>query len=238
MNGFEGLALANKDYVADQYRRWRRSRSVDDSCSAAPVRLARPAGTAPRCSRRRAPNCPRHRRARTAGRSGARAFDLIHSYRELGHLVAFLGLARPGAPAPRAVGFGFSDGDLGRPNRLGRFRRRIRAAARLIARLQATYCGTIGVVPAHPDREQRLWLQGAWSRRWAHRCSPTRTACLLDQLVVAEGFEQFLRVRYPPAKRFSLEGAGGHPHPARADPGRWRPGRRGDGARHAASRSA
>src|SRR5262249_56435137 len=32
MNGFEGLALANKDYVADQYRRWKDDpRSVDES---------------------------------------------------------------------------------------------------------------------------------------------------------------------------------------------------------------
>jgi len=33
-----------------------------------------------------------------------------------------------------------------------------------------------------------------------------RTARILDELVVAEGFEQFLQVRYPTAKRFSLEG--------------------------------
>ena len=32
MNGFEGLALANKDYVAEQYRRWKADpRSVDES---------------------------------------------------------------------------------------------------------------------------------------------------------------------------------------------------------------
>ena len=32
MNGFEGLALANKDYVADQYRRWKEDpRAVDES---------------------------------------------------------------------------------------------------------------------------------------------------------------------------------------------------------------
>ena len=29
---------------------------------------------------------------------------------------------------------------------------------------------------------------------------------ILDQLMVAEGFEQFLQIRYPTAKRFSLEG--------------------------------
>ena len=32
MNGFEGLALANKDYVEEQYRRWKADpRSVDES---------------------------------------------------------------------------------------------------------------------------------------------------------------------------------------------------------------
>ena len=29
---------------------------------------------------------------------------------------------------------------------------------------------------------------------------------IFEQLVLAEGFEQFLQVRYPTAKRFSLEG--------------------------------
>ena len=79
----------------------------------------------------------------------------------------------------------------------------------LIGRLQATYCGTIGVEYLHiPDREQRLWLQ--------ERMEPTLNkpvlsdedrVRILDQLVVAEGFEQFLQVRYPTAKRFSLEGS-------------------------------
>src|SRR5438094_9039870 len=58
-----------------------------------------------------------------------------------------------------------------------------------------------------PDKEQRDWLQ--------ERMEPTETRPelaaedrirVLENLLQAEAFEQFLQVRYPTAKRFSLEG--------------------------------
>src|SRR6185503_1421434 len=75
-------------------------------------------------------------------------FDLVHSYRELGHLVARL---NPLDPTPRShplldpSEFGFGDEDLGRMVSCGGFRGCSRATiADLIERLKETYCGTIG----------------------------------------------------------------------------------------------
>src|SRR5204863_6762225 len=91
-------------------------------------------------------------------------FDLVHSYRELGHLVARL---NPLDPTPRThplldpSEFGFGDADLLRMVSCGGFRGCSRATiGELIARLQETYCRTIGIEYMHiQDAEQRAWLQ-------------------------------------------------------------------------------
>src|SRR6185369_1218134 len=76
-------------------------------------------------------------------------FDLVHSYRELGHLVARL---NPLDPTPRThpllepSEFGFGDEDMNREVSCGGFRGCSRATiGDLIGRLRATYCRTIGV---------------------------------------------------------------------------------------------
>jgi 2-oxoglutarate dehydrogenase E1 component len=217
MNGFEGLALANKDYVADQYRRWKDDpRSVDESWRLffAGFELATDGrnGAGLLAEEAAAARAPSAAGAAPAGPELG-AFDLVHSYRELGHLVAYLNPLAPqpgGHPLLEPSEFGFGDGDLERPVDSGSFQGVGSVPLReLIARLRATYCGTIGVEYLHiPDREQRIWLQ--------ERMEPTLNkpvltdedrVRILDQLVVAEGFEQFLQVRYPTAKRFSLEGS-------------------------------
>ena len=66
------------------------------------------------------------------------------------------------------------------------------------------YCGTIGVEFAHLlDPARRRWIQ---ERMEASPTVPDR-ARLLERLVSAELFEQFIQSRYPGAKRFSLEGS-------------------------------
>src|SRR5581483_463688 len=106
--------------------------------------------------------------------------------------------------------FGFDDDDLDRTVACGGFRGCSRATVReLIARLRDTYCRTIGVEYMHiQDQEQRVWLQ---DRMETTSNRPALAAedrgRIFDLLVAAEGFEQFLQIRYPTAKRFSLEGA-------------------------------
>src|SRR5262245_36957449 len=217
MTGFEGLALANKDYVAEQYRRWKEDpRSVDESWQlffAGFELAAESQNGAPALTADGAP-APREAAAEPAaqGAPDMGAFDLVHSYRELGHLVAHLNPLAPkpvGHPLLDPEEFGFSDRDLDRLVDPGSFQGVGAVPLReLIERLQATYCGTLGVEYLHiPDREQRRWLQ---ERMEPSLNKPVLTAedrtRIFDQLVLAEGFEQFLQVRYPTAKRFSLEG--------------------------------
>ena len=69
---------------------------------------------------------------------------------------------------------------------------------------RSLYCGTIGVEFAHiQDAARRRWIQ---DRIEAPAPEPDR-ARLLERLVSAEVFEQFIQSRYPGAKRFSLEGS-------------------------------
>jgi 2-oxoglutarate dehydrogenase E1 component len=140
-------------------------------------------------------------------------FDLVHSYRELGHLVAHLNPLAPkpeGHPLLEPSEFGFGDADMDRVIECGSFQGCATATLRnLITRLQATYCQHLGVEYLHiQDREQRMWLQ---ERMEPTSNSPTlgreERIRIFDRLMVAESFEQFLQARYPTAKRFSLEGA-------------------------------
>jgi 2-oxoglutarate dehydrogenase E1 component len=202
MRPLESAALANKEYVAEQYRRWKADpASVGQEWSLffAGYELANGANGAA--------VAPPAEAAPVIG-----VFDLVHSYRELGHLVARL---NPLDPTPRTHAllepseFGFGEADLDRVVSCGGFRGCSRTSIRdLIARLQATYCRTIGVEYMHiQDAEQRAWLQ---DRMEPVSNRPELEAAerlrILDDLIAAEGFEQFLQLRYPTAKRFSLEG--------------------------------
>jgi 2-oxoglutarate dehydrogenase E1 component len=210
MRGIDSVALANKDYVAEQYRRWKADPgSVGDEWATffAGFELALTDGTNGRPAFSGAPS-----RIEPTVSPAFGVFDLVHSYRELGHLVADL---NPLDPTPRShplldpSEFGFSDDDMNREVSCGGFRGCSRATiGDLIGRLRATYCRTIGVEYMHiQDPEQRVWLQERMeptSNRPA--LSADERGRFLDDLVRAEGLEQFLQLRYPTAKRFSLEG--------------------------------
>jgi len=140
-------------------------------------------------------------------------FDLIHSYRELGHLVANLdplGNNLTHHPLLETEEFGFGEADLDRTVECPSFKGCPTATLRdLIAPLRATYCDTLGVEYMEiSDKQQRIWLQ--------ERMEPTLNKPqlssedrkhILNTLTAAEGFEQFLHTKYVGQKRFSLEGA-------------------------------
>jgi 2-oxoglutarate dehydrogenase E1 component len=219
MTGFEGLALANKDYVAETYRRWKADpSSVDPSWAGffAGFELASDGGAAAGVPAAAAGN-GKHLAVVHATRDELPApllgvYDLVHSYRELGHLIADVNpLEAPPATHPLLAPpqFGFSEEQLDRIAEPGGFVGWGPLPVReLIAKLRQTYCRTIGVEYLHIQNvEQQQWLK--------ERIEPTlnmprldaaERLHILDELVLAEGFEQFLGVRYPTAKRFSLEG--------------------------------
>src|SRR5437899_449256 len=211
MQPIDSATLANKDYVAEQYRRYKADpRSVGEewalffagfelgaSGNGAVVGAAA-AGAAV---------------AAATGPPVIGVFDLVHSYRELGHLVADLNPLAPkpaGHPLLEPSEFGFGEEDLDRVVSCGGFRGCSRTSIRdLIARLQATDCGRLGVEYMHiQDQEQRVWLQERMETT-SNRpdLSPEERLRVLDSLITAEGLEQFLQLRYPTAKRFSLEGS-------------------------------
>ncbi len=78
----------------------------------------------------------------------------------------------------------------------------------IIASLQKTYCGHVGVEYVHiQDQDCRLWLQ---ERIESTRLQPAFTkpqkVRILRRVYKAELFEKFLHTKYVGQKRFSLEG--------------------------------
>jgi 2-oxoglutarate dehydrogenase E1 component len=74
--------------------------------------------------------------------------------------------------------------------------------------LHLTYCRHIGVEFMHiADQEQRLWLRTRMESTRNEEPLPRALQLgILDRLVEAEAFEQFLHTRFVGHKRFSLEG--------------------------------
>src|SRR5512138_3791457 len=163
---------------------------------------------------------PRHRpdgHAVEAAASSDAAFQakvdrLVQAYREYGHLRADLdplGLTQRAAMLELAS-FGLSDADLDRrcadPEGKGGVSLR-----ELVARLEETYCRAIGVELAHMhDADLRRWLEQRMERtRNRITLAPEVKRKILEKIVEAETFEQFLGTRFLGAKRFSVEGAEG-----------------------------
>jgi len=163
---FDFIARENPEYVDALYREYRRDpRAVDERWafvfSAYELGLAHGAG----------------------GATGPEVGNLVHSYRDLGHLIADLdplGSSPRQHPLLRLEEFGIREADL-RVDECEGFRGWGRVTLReLLAALRDTYC--------HPA------------------LSPAQRRRILERLIAAEGFEQFLHAKYVAATRFSLKG--------------------------------
>jgi 2-oxoglutarate dehydrogenase E1 component len=137
---------------------------------------------------------------------------LIAAYRAIGHLQAHLDpLSDPPAPLPKlALGlYQLGDGDLDTSFDVGTYLGGGQMKLRdIIASLQKTYCGHVGVEYAHiQDQDCRQWLQ---ERIESTRMQPAFTRLqkmrILRRVHKAELFEKFLHTKYVGQKRFSLEG--------------------------------
>jgi 2-oxoglutarate dehydrogenase E1 component len=139
-------------------------------------------------------------------------YDMVHSFRELGHFVAHLdplGHDRGDHPLLRLDNFGMGEADLDRQVGQGSFLGKTDGTLRdLIDKLRNTYCRTIGVeYIGISDKAQRDWLQERMEPIFNRPAvSPADTRALAFQLVAAEEFEQFLARSQTGAKRFGLEG--------------------------------
>ncbi|RWP42333.1 2-oxoglutarate dehydrogenase E1 component [Mesorhizobium sp.] len=150
-----------------------------------------------------------------ATRDSVRAIMMIRAYRMRGHLHANLdplGIAKPledyNELSPE--NYGFTSADYDRPifldNVLGLEFGTIRQMLDILTR---TYCSTLGVEFMHiSDPEEKAWIQ-ARIEGTDKEISFTATGkkAILQKLVEAEGFEQFIDVKYKGTKRFGLDGA-------------------------------
>lgn len=143
----------------------------------------------------------------------SRVQELIHRYRDLGHLLACVDplVSCPTEhPLLDLAAVDLSEEDLDRsfyvPRLLGPEQMPL---SEILSILKETYCRSIGVEYMHlQDPAERSWLQG---RMEANRNRPALSADeklgILSALIRATRFEQFLHTKYVGQKRFSIEGA-------------------------------
>ncbi|MDW6022075.1 2-oxoglutarate dehydrogenase E1 component [Mesorhizobium sp. BAC0120] len=149
-----------------------------------------------------------------ATRDSVRAIMMIRAFRMRGHLHANLdplGLAKPledyNELSPE--NYGFTEADYDRPifldNVLGLEFATIRQMLEILTR---TYCSTLGVEFMHiSSPEEKAWIQERIEgpdKGIAFTDNGKRA--ILQKLIEAEGFEQFIDVKYKGTKRFGLDG--------------------------------
>ena len=150
---------------------------------------------------------------RKATMDSVRALMMIRAYRMRGHLAAQLDPLRLKAPESHPeldpASYGFNEADLDHPIFLDKVLGLEHATIRqIVAILQKTYCGTMGVEFMHiSDPAQKAWLQ---ERIEGPDKEISFTAngkkAILAKLIAGEGFENFLNVKYTGTKRFGLDG--------------------------------
>ncbi|MGH7787480.1 MAG: 2-oxoglutarate dehydrogenase E1 component [Candidatus Binatia bacterium] len=195
------ILRANPDYVEELYRQYERDpRSVgadwahffagfEFGANGRPAAAAAPAETA-----------------------SIGVWDLIHSYRELGHLIADINPLGGNAtehPLLDLSEFGFTEADLDRVVPFEPFRGVDRGPLReLIDLLRATYCRTFAVEYMYiSNKAQRDWLKERMEPTLNQPALSTEDRLhIFGKLAAATGFEEFLHTKYVGQKRFSLEG--------------------------------
>jgi len=148
-----------------------------------------------------------------ATRDSVRALMMIRAYRMRGHLHANLdplGLeARKDHEELHPGSYGFDEADYDRKIFIDGVLGLEDATLReMLAILRRTYCGTIGFEFVHiSDPAEKAWIQ---ERIEGPDKEVTFTnegkRAILSKLVEAEGFENFIDVKFPGTKRFGLDG--------------------------------
>jgi 2-oxoglutarate dehydrogenase E1 component len=213
-------SASNLSFIEDLYYEWladpsavdERWRRYFESVPATPGTAKAPEAFAPRRPNGGVAPAPGATLASADAAFQAKVDRLVTAYREYGHLRADLdplALTRRAARFSPAT-FGLSDADLERPcaDPEGRGDRTLRG---LVARLEETYCRTLGVELAHMhDADLRSWLEQRMERtRNRVSLEPEVKRRLLEKVVEAETLEQYLGTKFLGAKRFSVEGAEG-----------------------------
>ncbi len=141
----------------------------------------------------------------------ARVFELIHSYRVRGHVMADtdpLEYKQRKHPDLDITEHGLTLWDLEREFAVGGFAGKSMMKLRdVLGVLRDSYCRTTGVEFMHiQDPKQRRWLQDRIEGQHATKPEREEQLRILRRLNAAEAFETFLQTKYVGQKRFSLEG--------------------------------
>ncbi len=149
-----------------------------------------------------------------ATRDSVRAIMMIRAFRMRGHLHANLdplGIAKPldDHDELSPLSYGFTEADYTRKIFIdGVLGLEYATIPEMVDILTRTYCSTLGVEFMHmSDPEEKAWIQ---ERIEGKDKEITFTAegkkAILSKLIAAEGFEQFIDVKYKGTKRFGLDG--------------------------------
>jgi 2-oxoglutarate dehydrogenase E1 component len=143
----------------------------------------------------------------------AKVIELINAYRIRGHLLADidpLNMTRHHADELDLENFGLTIWDLDREFITGGLHGKESSTLREILQvLHKAYCGKVGTEYRHmQSREEKQWIREKIRQQFvdAEPISPEIQKELLQKLIEAEQFEQFLHKKYLGQKRFSLEG--------------------------------
>ena len=134
--------------------------------------------------------------------------QLIHTYREEGHLSAQLDPLKLKAPQKIALSsFGLTEQDLNKKFQVSRLLG-MKAGALLsdmIAFLEKSYCGTLSLQAEGVHNTAKEWLFHEFENK-TFMLSPEQKKNIFYELARTEVLEKFLHSRFPGAKRFSIEG--------------------------------
>ena len=151
---------------------------------------------------------------RQATKDSLRALMLIRAYRIRGHLIADLDpldiQQKEIHPELDPHTLGFTDEDFDREIFIDGVLGLETATLRdIVEILQRTYCGTFAVEFMHiTDPDQKAWIQQRIEGPDKDiSFTPEGRRAILNKLVEAEGFENFLNTKYTGTKRFGLDGA-------------------------------
>src|ERR1700720_3089366 len=148
-----------------------------------------------------------------ATRDSVRALMMIRAYRIRGHLHA--NLEPLGIEPPKdheelhPAAYGFTEADYNRKIFIdGVLGLQFATIPEMLKILRRTYCGTIGFEFMHiSDPAEKGWLQRRIEGPGKEiTFTKEGKRAMLNKLVEAEGFEQFLDIKYTGTKRFGLDG--------------------------------
>jgi len=149
----------------------------------------------------------------SAARDSVAAIMMIRAYRMRGHLHANLdplGIAERSADGElHPSSYGFSEADYDREIFIdGMLGLEFATIPQMLEILERTYCSTLGIEFMHiSDPREKGWLQERIEGPDKGVAFTTEgKKAILQKLVEAEGFEQYIDIKYKGTKRFGLDG--------------------------------